>query len=228
MKPGTGKTFRPIGPTTYLSPIPAVMLGCADPENGYEANLITVAWTGVVCTRPPMVSVSIRKSRLSHELIRRTGEFTLNLTGRSLCRAVDFCGVKSGRDVNKFEACGLTPIPAPPLTHAPAVAEAPSYLCCRVKSVQELGSHDLFLAEVEQVYVADEYFTESGSIREEDMELVAYVHGKYCAVGKPLGFFRRVPQGIETPKRPQGRRQTERMKEDGLRAAAGRRGRHAV
>lgn len=126
MKPGTGKTFRPIGPTTYLSPIPAVMLGCADPENGYEANLITVAWTGVVCTRPPMVSVSIRKSRLSHELIRRTGEFTLNLTGRSLCRAVDFCGVKSGRDVNKFEACGLTPIPAPPLTHAPAVAEAPA------------------------------------------------------------------------------------------------------
>ena len=151
MKPGTGKTFRPIGPTTYLSPIPAVMLGCADPENGYEANLITVAWTGVVCTRPPMVSVSIRKSRLSHELIRRTGEFTLNLTGRSLCRAVDFCGVKSGRDVNKFEACGLTPIPAPPLTHAPAVEEAPAYLCCRVKSVQELGSHDLFLAEVEQV-----------------------------------------------------------------------------
>ena len=136
-----------------------------------------------------MVSVSIRKSRLSHELIRRTGEFTLNLTGRSLCRAVDFCGVKSGRDVNKFEACGLTPIPAPPLTHAPAVAEAPAYLCCRVKSVQELGSHDLFLAEVEQVYVADEYFTESGSIREEDMELVAYVHGKYCTVGKPLGFF---------------------------------------
>ena len=189
MKPGTGKTFRPIGPTTYLSPIPAVMLGCADPENGYEANLITVAWTGVVCTRPPMVSVSIRKSRLSHELIRRTGEFTLNLTGRSLCRAVDFCGVKSGRDVNKFEACGLTPIPAPPLTHAPAVEEAPAYLCCRVKSVQERGSHDLFLAEVEQVYVADEYFTESGSIREEDMELVAYVHGKYCAVGKPLGFF---------------------------------------
>lgn len=189
MKTDSGKIFRPIGPTTYLSPIPAVMLGCADPENGYKANLITVAWTGVVCTKPPMISVSIRKSRLSHGIIRRTGEFTLNLTGRELCRATDFCGVKSGRDVQKFEACGLTPIPAPPLVHAPAVAEAPAYLCCRVKSVQELGSHDLFLAEVVQVYVADRYFTESGSIREEDMELVAYIHGKYYAVGKQLGFF---------------------------------------
>ena len=189
MKTDSGKIFRPIGPTTYLSPIPAVMLGCADPENGYKANLITVAWTGVVCTKPPMISVSIRKSRLSHGIIRCTGEFTLNLTGRELCRATDFCGVKSGRDVQKFEACGLIPIPAPPLVHAPAVAEAPAYLCCRVKSVQELGSHDLFLAEVVQVYVADRYFTESGSIREEDMELVAYIHGKYYAVGKQLGFF---------------------------------------
>ena len=189
MKTDSGKIFRPIGPTTYLSPIPAVMLGCADPENGCEANLITVAWTGVVCTKPPMISVSIRKSRLSHGIIRRTGEFTLNLTSRELCRATDFCGVKSGRDVQKFEACGLTPIPAPPLAHAPAVAEAPACLCCRVKSVQELGSHDLFLAEVVQVYAADEYFTESGSIREEDMELVAYLHGKYYAVGKQIGFF---------------------------------------
>lgn len=213
MKTGTGKTFRPIGPTTYLSPIPAVMLGCADPENGHEANLITVAWTGVVCTKPPMVSVSIRKSRLSHEIIRQSGEFTLNLTGRALCRATDFCGVKSGRDVKKFEACGLTPIPAPPLAHAPAVAEAPAYLCCRVKSVQELGSHDLFLAEVVQVYVADEYFTESGSIREEDMELVAYVHGKYCAVGKPLGFFGYSVASPDALKRRKNQKPSSKRKE---------------
>ena len=189
MKTGTGKTFRPIGPTTYLSPIPAVMLGCADPENGHEANLITVAWTGVVCTKPPMVSVSIRKSRLSHEIIRQSGEFTLNLTGRALCRATDFCGVKSGRDVKKFEACGLTPIPAPPLAHAPAVAEAPAYLCCRVKSIQELGSHDLFLARVVQVSVQDRYFRPDGSIDEDAMELVSYIHGKYHATGEALGFF---------------------------------------
>lgn len=205
MKTGTGKTFRPIGPTTYLSPIPAVMLGCADPENGHEANLITVAWTGVVCTKPPMVSVSIRKSRLSHEIIRQSGEFTLNLTGRALCRATDFCGVKSGRDVKKFEACGLTPIPAPPLAHAPAVAEAPAHLCCRVKSVQELGSHDLFLAEVAQVYVADEYFTESGSIREEDMELVAYVHGQILRRRKAAGLlrlFRGLAGRFETAEKP--------------------------
>ena len=86
--------FRTIGPTTYLCPIPAVMLGCADPEGG-APNLITVAWTGVVCSKPPMLSVSIRKSRLSHDMIARTGEFTLNLTSRALCRAMDFCGVKS-------------------------------------------------------------------------------------------------------------------------------------
>lgn len=100
--------FRTIGPTTYLCPIPAVMLGCANPEDG-APNLITVAWTGVVCSKPPMLSVSIRKSRLSHDMIARTGEFTLNLTSRALCRAMDFCGVKSGREVDKFAHLGLTP-----------------------------------------------------------------------------------------------------------------------
>lgn len=185
----TGKKFRAIGPTTYLGPIPAVLLGCADPENGYGPNLITVAWTGVVCSKPPMVSVSLRKSRLSYDLIRRTGEFTLNLVGRELCRAADFCGVKSGRELNKFETCGLTPVAAPPLTVAPAVEEAPAYLCCQVKDIQELGSHDLFLAEVKEARIAEEFFTPSGSIREENMELVAYVHGRYHVVGEELGFF---------------------------------------
>ena len=127
--------FRTIGPTTYLCPIPAVMLGCADPEGG-APNLITVAWTGVVCSKPPMLSVSIRKSRLSHDMIARTGEFTLNLTSRALCRAMDFCGVKSGREVDKFAHLGLMPLPAPGLKAAPAVAEAPAFLSCRVRSVQ--------------------------------------------------------------------------------------------
>ena len=181
--------FRSIGPTTYLSPVPVVMLGCADPEAGVRPNLITVAWAGVVCSKPPMISVSIRKERYSHGIISKTSEFTLNLTGQPLARATDFCGVKSGRDTDKFAAMGLTPIPAPGLSCAPAVAEAPAFLSCKVKQIIELGSHDLFLAEVVDVNVAEEYFTESGSINEEAMQLVGYVHGKYRAMSDVLGFF---------------------------------------
>ncbi len=180
-------TFREIGPTTYLCPIPSVMLGCAD-EN-HAPNLITVAWTGVVCSKPPMISVSIRKSRLSHEIISGSGEFTLNLVGRDLCESMDYCGVKSGRDVDKFAECGLRAIPAPGLEKAPAVAQAPAFLSCKVTQVIELGSHDLFLAEVKQVSVQDRYFREDGSIDEEAMELVSYVHGKYRALSEVLGFF---------------------------------------
>lgn len=181
--------FREIGPTTYLCPIPSVLIGSADPEKGHGPNLITVAWTGVVCSKPPMLSISIRKSRFSHELISRTGEFTVNLVGRDLCEAMDFCGVKSGRDVDKFAEMKLTAIPAPGLKTAPAVAEAPAFLSCKVRQVIELGSHDLFLADIVQVSVADRYFREDGSISEENMELVSYVHGKYRALSDVLGFF---------------------------------------
>lgn len=180
-------SFRSIGATTYLCPIPAVMLGCAD-ENG-APNLITVAWTGIVCTRPPMLSVSIRKERRSHALITQSGEFTLNLVGRELCRAMDFCGVKSGRDVDKFAHLGLTPMPAPELCIAPAVAQAPAFLSCKVHSVTELGSHDMILADILQVSVQDRYFRADGSIDEAAMGLVAYVHGKYHALSEALGFF---------------------------------------
>lgn len=181
--------FRSIGATTYLSPVPVVMLGCADPANNIAPNLITVAWAGVVCSKPPMISVSIRKERFSHGIIKDTGEFTLNLTSQALCRATDFCGVKSGREVDKFAAMNLTPMPAPGLEVAPAVAQAPAFLSCKVKEIIELGSHDLFLAEVVDVNIAEEYFTESGSINEEAMELVGYVHGKYRALSDVLGFF---------------------------------------
>ncbi|MEG2604743.1 MAG: flavin reductase family protein [Clostridia bacterium] len=181
--------FRSIGPTTYLCPIPAVMLGCADAAHGARPNLITVAWTGIVCSKPPMLSVSIRKSRLSHDLIRDTGEFTVNLIGEPLCRAMDYCGVKSGREVDKFAELGLHAIFVPPLQAAPAVVEAPAFLCCKVKSIIELGSHDLFLAEIVQVHVAERYFTPSGAIDEGAMALVSYVHGKYRALSDVLGFF---------------------------------------
>jgi len=181
--------FREIGPTTYLCPIPSVLVGCADPVNGRRPNLITIAWTGVVCSKPPMLSISIRKSRFSHELISRTGEFTVNLIGQELCEAMDFCGVKSGRDVDKFAHLGITAIPAPGLEVAPAIAEAPAFLSCKVRQIIELGSHDMFIGEVQQVSVADRYFREDGSINEDAMELVNYIHGTYHAVSEPLGFF---------------------------------------
>ena len=180
--------FRTIGPTTYLCPIPAVMLGCANPEDG-APNLITVAWTGVVCSKPPMLSVSIRKSRLSHDMIARTGEFTLNLTSRALCRAMDFCGVKSGREVDKFAHLGLTPMAAPGLKAAPAVAEAPAFLSCRVHSIQELGSHDLFLAEVVACDVDESLLDENGKLCLDKAKLIVYSHGEYLSLGKTLGTF---------------------------------------
>lgn len=181
--------FREIGPTTYLCPIPSVLVGCADPANGHKPNLITIAWAGVVCSKPPMLSISIRKSRFSHALISATGEFTVNLVGQELCAAMDLCGVKSGRDIDKFAETGLTAVPAPGLSMAPAVAEAPAFLSCRVKQVIELGSHDLFLADIVQVSVADRYFRPDGSINEEAMNLVSYVHGKYRALSSVEGFF---------------------------------------
>lgn len=181
--------FRTIGPTTYLSPIPAVMLGCADPEAGIAPNLITVAWAGIVNTKPPMLSVSIRKERYSHDIIAASGEFTVNLVSRELCRAMDFCGVKSGRDLDKFAKCGLTPCAAPELSKAVGVAQAPAFLSCKVKQVIPLGSHDLFLAEILQVSVRDEFFLPDGSINEPAMELVAYIHGKYYPTSAPVGFF---------------------------------------
>ena len=182
-------SFRTIGPTTYLCPIPAVMLGCADPAHGLRPNLVTVAWAGVVCSKPPMISISLRKDRFSHGIISATGEFTVNLISEDLCSAMDFCGVRSGRDVDKFAETGLHPMAAPGLEVAPAVAEAPAFLSCKVHSITELGSHDLFLAEVKEVSVADRFFREDGSINEEEMKLVSYVHGKYRGLAGVLGFF---------------------------------------
>lgn len=186
-------SFRPIGPTTYLCPTPTVLVGCAG-DAGWltgetRANLITIAWAGVVCSKPPMVSVAIRPERYSHGLVSRSGEFTVNLIGQPLLYAMDYCGVKSGRDIDKFAAMGLHALPAKGLATAPALAEAPAYLSCKVSKVIPLGSHDLFLGEVVEVCVRDEFFLPYGSIDERAMALVAYAHGKYRGLGDELGFF---------------------------------------
>lgn len=187
------EAFRAIGPTTYLCPTPTVLVGCAGDAGwqggGAGANLITIAWAGIVCTKPPMVSVAIRPERYSHGLVSQSGEFTVNLVGEPLLYAMDYCGVKSGRDIDKFGALGLHPTPARGLDTAPALKEAPAYLSCKVRQVLKLGTHDLFLGEVVEVCVRDGYFLPDGSIDERAMALVAYVHGKYRAMGEELGFF---------------------------------------
>ena len=185
--------FTSIGPTTFLGPIPAVLIGCAEGDGWQRGegspNLLTVAWTGICCTKPPMLGISVRPERYSYGLIDRTGEFTVNLVGETLCRAMDACGVKSGRDEDKFTALGLHAIPAPTLTCAPALAEAPAYLCCKVRQKIPLGSHDLFLAEITDVRVSRTCLRADGSIDERAMRLVAFVHGQYRALGEQLGFF---------------------------------------
>lgn len=182
--------FRAIGATTFLSPLPAVLVSCKGTEPGFDrANMITIGWAGVVNTDPPMVSVSIRKERHSHAQISQSGVFCVNLTTQALCKATDYCGVKSGRDVDKFAELGLTAF-YPEGFGAPALAQAPLFLCCRVDRVIELGSHDMFLARVEQVYVRDSLFKEDGSLRMSDFELIAYAHGEYFALrDRPVGFF---------------------------------------
>lgn len=182
--------FRAIGPTTMLAPVPAVLLSCRGTQPGFERdNLITVAWAGVVNTDPPMISVSLRPSRHSYAQIVQSGAFCLNLVSRGMCRAADYCGVRSGRDVDKFEKTGLTARAVEGFP-APAIAQAPAFLCCRVRQRIPLGSHELFLSAVEQVYVRDDLFDGDGSLHLERADLIAYAHGEYHPLRpRPEGFF---------------------------------------
>ena len=171
--------------SALLAPAPAVLVSCGSLE---EPNVMTAAWTGIINTRPPKTYVSIRPERYSYELIKKTGELVLNLTTEDLVYAADFCGVRSGRQVNKFEKCGLTPI-ASTTVSAPTVEECPLSLECRVFDVIPLGSHDMFLLDVTGVTVREELLDKEGKIRLEKCGLVAYAHGDYFALGKKLGSF---------------------------------------
>lgn len=169
-----------------LNPVPAVMVSVADKNN--RPNIITVAWAGTVCTNPPMVSISVRPSRYSYEIIETTGEFVINLTNEKLVKACDYCGVVSGRDVDKFQKTGLTPMPVEHVK-APAIAESPVNIACRVVESRPLGSHTMFLAEVLGVTVDDEYMDETGRFGINETGLIMYSHGEYFALGKKLGTF---------------------------------------
>ncbi len=174
-------------PGTMIYPLPAVMVSCGKmPE---DANIITIAWVGTICSNPPLCYVSIRKSRKSHSLISETKEFVINLTTEELAFATDWCGVKSGKDFNKFKEMKLTPEKAQ-IVSAPLIKESPLNIECKVLEIKELGSHDMFIAEVVAVN-ADEQFldTETDAFALDQAKLLAYSHGKYYGLGKKLGFF---------------------------------------
>ncbi len=173
--------------STQLGPVPAVLVGCAEPD-GSKPNLITVAWTGIVCSQPPMLSISVRPERYSHGLISRSGVFTVNLTTVEMAAATDWCGVKSGRDFDKFAECRLTKLPGCAIS-APGVAESPVTLECRTTQVVKLGSHDLFLAEIVAVQVSSDLLDAEGRLSLEKAGLLAYAHGHYYALGRSLGHF---------------------------------------
>ena len=173
-------------PGNMLYPVPAVMVSCG--RKGEKPNIITVAWAGTVCSDPPMVSISVRKERYSYEIIRETGEFVINLVNRELVLAADYCGVKSGRDTDKFKEMGLTAQPSR-YVGAPGIGESPVNLECRVTNRLELGSHDMFLARVEGVAIDGKYMDEKGKFHLNDSGLVSYSHGEYFELGKKLGSF---------------------------------------
>ena len=177
---------RQFKPGNMLYPVPAVLVTAADREG--NSNIFTVAWAGTICTNPPMLSISVRPERHSYHMIRETGEFVVNLTTESMAWATDYCGVRSGRDVDKFKETGLTAIPGP-VTGCPMVAESPVNLECKVKEVKALGSHDMFLAEVVAVHVSEDYMEGNGRFCLNQTGLVAYSHGEYFSLGKKLGTF---------------------------------------
>ncbi|RRD93153.1 flavin reductase family protein [Clostridiales bacterium COT073_COT-073] len=173
-------------PGNMLYPVPAVMVGCS--RLNEKPNIITIAWAGTICSSPPMLSISIRPERYSYDIIKDTGEFTVNLVTPELTKAADFCGVRSGRQVDKFELMNLTPTHSQ-FIQAPGIAESPVILECKVKQIIRLGSHDLFMAEVVNVSVKASQIDEQGKFHLNQMGLVAYSHGQYFSLGKKLGKF---------------------------------------
>lgn len=169
-----------------LYPLPAVLVSCGNIDT--FSNIITIAWAGTVCTNPPMVSISVRPERYSYSLIKESGEFVINLATKKLTYAADYCGVRSGKDIDKWKECHLTKLPADTVS-CPLIAESPVNIECHVTEIKELGSHHMFLAEVTAVHVDDIYIDEKNTFHLNDTGLVAYSHGAYVALGNTLGTF---------------------------------------
>lgn len=195
-------------PGNMLYPLPAVMVSTADKKG--NTNILTIAWTGTVCTNPAMVYISVRPERHSYQMLKERGEFVVNLTTEDLTHATDYCGVRSGKDVDKWKECGLTKEKAVSLKYAPVIAESPVNIECRIKSIQELGSHDMFLAEVTAVQVDEGYVDEKGKFELNRTGLLAYSHGEYLGLGKKLGTF-----GYSVRKKPSHKKTSRSRKTEG-------------
>ena len=181
---GNGRMLWKPGNMVY--PVPAVMVTAADREG--KSNIITIAWTGTVCTNPPMAYISVRPERYSYGMLKETGEFVINLTTEKLVRATDYCGVKSGRDTDKWKETGLTPIPAQEV-NVPLIKESPVNIECRVSEIRELGSHHMFLARVVAVDVDEAYLNEQGRFELQKAAPMVYSHGEYYGLSSLLGTF---------------------------------------
>ena len=190
-----------------LNLVPAVMVSCGS----RKPNIITIAWTGIVNSNPPMTYISVRKERYSHNIIENTGEFVINLCSEELAFATDFCGVRSGRDTDKFKEMKLTPERAE-IVRCPMIKESPVNIECRVREIIELGSHDMFIADILKVHVDEQYIDRSGRIRLDQASLVAYNHGEYFGLKRqPIGKF-----GFSVMK-PKTRKRINREKQGGNR-----------
>lgn len=174
-------------PGNMLYPLPAVMVSVGD-QTG-RMNIITVAWTGTICSDPAMLYISVRPERYSYQMIHESGEFVVNLTTEKLLRATDYCGVKSGRQVDKWKEMKLTQRKAEFLKYAPVIEESPVNLECTVTEVKALGSHHMFMAEVKGVQVSEEFMADNGKFELNKTGLLAYSHGEYLSLGKKLGTF---------------------------------------
>ena len=181
---GNGRMLWKPGNMVY--PVPAVMVTAADREG--KSNIITIAWTGTVCTNPPMAYISVRPERYSYGMLKETGEFVINLTTEKLVRATDYCGVKSGRDTDKWKETGLTPIPAQEV-NVPLIKESPVNIECRVSEIRELGSHHMFLARVVAVDVDEAYLNEQGRFELQKAAPIVSSHGEYYGLSSLLGTF---------------------------------------
>ena len=167
-------------------PLPAVMVSCRDKEG--NDNIITVAWTGTICTNPAMAYISVRPERHSYNMIKESGEFVINLTTKELTYATDYCGVKSGRDVDKFKECNLTKEDAV-YVNVPIIKESPVNIECKVERIEELGSHHMFIAKVLAVHANEKYMDEKGKFELSKADLIVYSHGEYYSMGEKLGTF---------------------------------------
>lgn len=187
--------------SALLAPVPAALVTCGTPE---KPNVLTIGWTGIVCTRPPMTYISVRPERFSHDIIMDSGEFVINLTTSAMVKEVDFCGVKSGRNTDKFAKCGFHPIPAHEV-EVPLIEECPVSLECRVTESKLLGSHTMFLAEIVGVDADERFIDSKGKLNLQQCGLAAYAHGEYFALGRKLGDFGFSVRKKKKKKKPENR-----------------------